>query len=121
MGIEVIKIPLLADEPGHFIKQGDTIPSYLFRTTASALPWWTYTDSEISFKIKRGSELLLEKDNADIGGVTVNNANEFTIEAIPGEENNLPAGELNGDVTIKFSNGVTKTIADFQITILKAY
>jgi hypothetical protein len=121
MSIEVIKIPFESSRKGKFIKQGDTIPAIIFKTTNSELAWWTYTGAYIHFVLKKGSQAVFEVDSDTIGGITIDSDTQFTIDSVPANENNLPKGCLDGDITITFSNGNVKTISNVQYQIIEKY
>lgn len=121
MSIEVIKIPFESSKKGKYIKQGDTIPAIIFKTTNSELAWWTYTGAYIHFILKKGSQTVFEVDSDTIGGITIDSDTQFTIDSVPANENNLPVGCLIGDITITFANGYVKTISNIQYQIIEKY
>ena len=112
-GIQILKIPFGCE----YIVQGNTIPKTLFKKTSGSLDLSTV--QSISLVLYSGSTRV---ENYSIGsGITVVDSDNFEIDEVASSDNNLPVGDLIGDLDIKDVNGVEKTYARVQYKILKQY
>ena len=112
--IPIINVPTNSN---YILKQGDTIPEILFNfadTDAIDL-----TGATIRMQLYLNNQKKLDLDS--IAGITIIDAKNFKIDEIPYEENNLPAGKLNGDLEITLAGGTRVTYTDVLYTITKHY
>lgn len=97
------------------IVQGDTIPEVLI----SAPEFPDLTTSTIKMQLYSGNKKVLDIQNGS--GITVDSSTQFTIDEIPGSENNFPEGKIEGDVEITDSNGFVKTYFRIAYIISKQF
>ena len=96
------------------IVQGDTIPKFIFQIDIDI------AGATIKMQLYNESYKVLDV-GTDIGGITINNLNQFQIDTIPKEENYLPVGELVGDLEVTFPDNTRSTLFKINMNILKDY
>lgn len=112
MSIPILKIPF----EGEYIVQGDTIGKTTFSFTDEDIDLTTAT---ISLVVYEGNNRII---NASVGsGITVIDANNFEIDEVSREDNDLPEGTFLGDLDITDTNGVRFTYMRVEYTILRQY
>lgn len=113
--IEILDIPITTTANPTYIKEGDTISAISF-TFDSGIDLTTCT---IKMQIYNKLTKLLDIDSTS--GITIVDALNFTIDAIPAASNPFPAGVFTGDLEITDGSGVVKTYFNVRYTILKQY
>ena len=112
MSIKVINIPFT----GEYIVQGDTISKTSFNIIEDGLD---LTTCSIKMQIYSANTKII--DISDGNGITIIDANNFEIDEVAKENNNLPIGRFEGDLEITDANGVRFTYFRVIYTIIKQY
>ena len=110
MSITLLEIPFEEE----YIVQGDTISKTSFEFIDEDIDLTTAT---IKMQIFDGGTAIIDVSNTD--GITVIDANNFEIDEVNAEDNNLPYGVFLGDLQIKDENGKRHTYTRVQYTILE--
>jgi hypothetical protein len=118
MSIDTLKIPFPTATKGIYIKQGDTIPAYTWTFTKPLD--FDLTGAVIKMRLYSGNQVVMDI-GSDTSGITITDTKSFSIDKVPSNENNLPAGCLIGDLQIQLANDDLKTYANVEYNILKQY
>ena len=112
MSIAILKIPF----DGEYIVQGDTIEKTSFEFIEEGIDIATST---IKMQIKNGSTNIIDVSNGN--GITIIDSENFEIDEVSANDNNLPVGCFEGDLEITTASGVKFTYMRVIYTILKQY
>ena len=114
--IEILDIPISTTASPTYIKVGDTIPAISF-TFDSGIDLTTCT-----IKMQVYDKLTKLLDISSASGITISDALNFTIDAIPAVSNPFTKeGIYIGDLVITDASNVVKTYFNVRYTIIKSY
>ena len=114
--IETLDIPISTTASPTYIKVGDTIPAISF-TFSSGIDLTTCT-----IKMQVYDKLTKLLDVNSTTGITIADALNFTIDAVPSASNPFTKdGVFMGDLEITDGTGLVKTYFNVRYTIIKQY